>query len=146
MVHIIHGYQSRRCGVTNCILVLNIKYFVLIAYIWKNTYKIRSEHSIHKYQSRRFGVRKRILLTNVNYFVLIVYILKNRNKKCKSQFVVFSFKKKCYFLSFAIWGDYDSTRALQSTQSSLFCYPSLKSRVKTCFNWGMRHFLPFKSA
>ena len=35
--HSIHGYQSRRFGVSNCILVLNVNYFVLFAYILKNT-------------------------------------------------------------------------------------------------------------
>ena len=35
--HSIYGYQSKRFGVTNCILVLNVNYFVLFAYILKNT-------------------------------------------------------------------------------------------------------------
>ena len=79
MEHSIHGYYPRRFGLTERILGLNIKYFVLFAKILKNTTtKMCWEHSIHGYHLRPFGLTERILGLSVKYFILFAQNLKEK--------------------------------------------------------------------
>ena len=91
--HSIHGYQSRCYGVTEHILVLNIKYFVLFAYILKNTiikYKLqlwpwplakKLESCPAAVAARRFSGRSPLvkLLLPIDFFLPAPYDFVEKN-------------------------------------------------------------------